>query len=347
MGGPLHILEVHSPTASLWDDYVGAHGQASIYHRYLWRALIEREFGCETHYFAAVDDAGRWRGVLPLARLRSLLFGDFMVSLPYFNYGGPLVSDPDADHRLMSHLQALAERLGVAHVEVRETRPRDDAWPVRTEKVEMVLDLADTPEAQWAVAGSKIRAQVRRPEREGARVSTGGAALLPDFYRVFSRNMRDLGTPVYGRSFFARMLGALDGTAELIVAYLGDTPAAAGLLLHHGQTTEIPWASSLREWNRTGINMYFYWQALCRAISRGSHRFDFGRSTVDAGTYRFKAQWGARPVPLYWHYWLAGGRALPGLNPSNPKFDLAIRLWRQMPVSMANVIGPRLVRRLP
>lgn len=330
-----------------WDAFVATRPDASAYHDYRWRGILDRAFGVPSWYLLARDAAGEVGGVLPLVRLKSLLFGDFLVSMPYLNYGGVLAADPGADAALVERAVALARELRVGHVELRETAPRGPGWPVRTDKVAMVLALAADPEAQFAALGAKLRSQVRRPEREGARVATGHLELLPDFYRVFARNMRDLGTPVYAPGFFRAILAGLGDAAELVVVYVGTEPAAAGFLVHHRDRTEIPWASSLREWNRIGVNMQLYWSVLKQAIARGSREFDFGRSTVDAGTYRFKAQWGAQPRPLYWHYWLPDGRPLPGLNPANPKYALAIQAWQRLPVWLANAVGPPIVRRLP
>jgi FemAB-related protein (PEP-CTERM system-associated) len=330
-----------------WDAFVAAHPEASAYHDYRWRGILDQAFGVPSWYLLARNGSGEVGGVLPLVRLRSLLFGDFLVSMPYLNYGGVLAADPAADAALVGEAVTLARQLGVGHVELRETAPRGAGWPARTDKVAMVLDLAGDAEAQFAALGAKLRSQVRRPEREGARVAAGHRELLPDFYRVFARNMRDLGTPVYWPGFFRAILAGLGDAAELVVVYVGAEPAAAGFLVHYRDRTEIPWASSLREWNRIGVNMQLYWSVLKSAIGRGSRQFDFGRSTVDAGTYRFKAQWGAKPRPLYWHYWLPDGRPLPGLNPANPKYALAIRAWQRLPLWLANVVGPPIVRRLP
>jgi serine/alanine adding enzyme len=346
MSSSVTVAEAGPESAAEWDRFVANSAGASIYHRYFWRDLMEAEFGCRTWYLAARDADGVLRGVLPLVGLKSLLFGHYLVSVPWFNYGGVLADDAAADEALMAAAGELAGRLGASHVEFRETRPREGR-PARTDKVAMVLELAPTADAQWSALGSKLRAQVRRPEKEGAVTTFGGAELVPDFYRVFARNMRDLGTPVYARSLFERVLAAPGAGAEIGLVSLGGRPVAAGLVLHHGEVTEIPWASSLREWNKVGVNMLLYWEILKRAIARGSRRFDFGRSTAGGGTYRFKAQWGARPVQLHWHYWLAPGREMPRLNPDNPKYELAIRMWRQMPVWAANIIGPRIVRALP
>lgn len=347
MPGDVQVVSVGDERATEWDGFVAAHPAASAYHGYLWRGVIRRSFGCETHYLMATSAGGRVSGVLPVARLKSRLFGDFLVSLPYFNYGGPLSDSQAADTALTDHAVALAKSLGVGHLELRERTERNGPWAVRTDKVAMVLDLQPTTDQQFAALGSKLRSQVRRPQREGVAVECGGLELLPKFYRVFARNMRDLGTPVYAVGFFETMLTLLGDAAEIVVVSVGAVPAAAGFLIHLRGRTEIPWASSVREWNPVGVNMLLYWEAIKAAISRGSTQFDFGRSTAGAGTFRFKAQWGAGPQPLYWHYWLADGRDMPALRPDNPRFSMAIRTWQRIPVWAANLLGPPIVRNLP
>ena len=346
MSSPVTVTEIGADAASQWDRFVAAQANASVYHAYQWREIVSREFGCESFYLLARDTTGAVCGVLPLVRLRSVMFGDFIVSLPYFNYGGSLADTPQADAALLTAATALAGRLGVSHIEFRDQQRRE-GWPVRTDKVAMLLELSGTPDEQWVAFGSKLRAQIKRPEKAGATTRIGGVELVPDFYRVFARNMRDLGTPVYARSLFRRIATALPEQARIAVVYLAGQPVAAGFTLRHGDRMEIPWASSLREFNREGVNMQLYWSVLKDAIEQGVRQFDFGRSSVDAGTYKFKAQWGARPRQLYWHYWLKPGHAMPNLTPNSPKYALAIRVWQRLPVWGANIIGPRNVRRLP
>lgn len=329
-----------------WDAFARTTPGGTIYHQLAWRRIITREFRWDTHYLAVHGTAGL-EGILPLVRLRSRLFGDFLVSLPYVNYGGTLATTGAADRLLLEAAVDLAKALGVSHMELREQAPREPAWPARTEKVGMQCSLAASADEHWSRLPAKLRSQVRRPEKAGATARSGGAELLPRFYAVFARNMRDLGTPVYGRSFFATIAAELPGHTEVVLAELDGAPVAAGLLLHFGGRTEIPWASSLRSANHLGVNMLLYWECLKRAIQRGSSVFDFGRSTRDSGTYRFKRQWGAEPVPMYWHYWLRGGGPMPRLNPSNPRYALAISAWQRLPLWVANTVGPRIVRNLP
>ena len=332
---------------SAWDEFVANNPNGTLYHTRAWQRIAAVAFGHEIYPICARDEQDRICGILPLVRIKSRIFGHFMVSLPYVNYCGALATDTETEVLLMNQACDLGRSLGVSHIEFRDRQLRDKNWAVRTNKVEMIADLAIDEDAQWKALTSKVRAQVRRPGREGAYTRIGRHELLDSFYSVFSHNMRDLGTPVYSRDLFDWMLRELGEQAEIVVVYLNEKPAASGILLHHGNTTEIPSASSLRQFNRFGVNMLLYWECMKRAIERGSCRFDFGRSSVDSGTFHFKKQWGAKPSQLYWHYWLKDGQALPSLNPNNPKYSLAISTWQRLPLWIANRLGPSVSRRLP
>lgn len=345
MNHPIHIAQLNAASAGAWDAYVENHAQASVYHRAIWRDVIGSVFGHASIYLYArgVDAI---LGVLPLVRLKSYLFGDYLVSMPYFNYGGAISDSPAVAQRLMDAAAERASELGCSHVEFRDVEPRP-SWDCRTDKVAMELALPTDPAALWSGFDSKLRAQVRKPQKEGAQFVYGGIELLADFYRVFARNMRDLGTPVYPKSFFQAILQAFPRQAAIALVRYRGRAVAAGFLLGHRDRLEIPWASSLREFNRVGVNMMLYAETLRTAIERGYRVFDFGRSTIDSGTYRFKKQWGCAPRPLYWHYWLAAGKELPRLNPDNPTYQWAIALWRRMPMFLANGLGPQIVKNLP
>lgn len=329
-----------------WNRYVQANPAASIYHRAEWRDLIQATFGHAGHYFMARTNDGRVTGILPLIHLNSRLFGNFMVSMPYFNYGGAIADHPAIEQQLIQAANDHAARLGVSHIEYRDDLPRE-GLPVRATKVNMILPLPQEKESLWKGFTPKLRAQIRRARREHPRVSCGGAEFLDDFYAVFARNMRDLGTPVYGRQFFSNILHTFPAQSRLMVMHLDKRPVAAGFLVGHRSTLEIPWASALRDVNHLGMNMLLYWSVLEFAVEQEYRQFDFGRSSRDSGTFRFKQQWGARPRQLYWHYWLNAGEELPALNPDNPKYALAINLWRRLPLAITNRLGPSIVKNLP
>jgi serine/alanine adding enzyme len=340
-------------SADQWNEFVRSRSEASAYHGYEWRQVVRRVFGCESYYLACWDHEDvqsgtrRITGVLPLARLKSALFGDYLVSLPFFNYGGVVAESARESQLLFGAAVDLAKRLGVSHMELRhEANVFPDA-PQRSDKVTMILPLPATADALWKSLPSKVRAQVRRPEREGATVDSGGRELVEDFYRVFAENMRDLGTPVYARRFFDTMLQTFPDRTRIFVVRLAGKPVAAGFVLGHAGTLEIPWASSLRHANALGVNMLLYWRILQYACESAYACFDFGRCTADSGTYRFKKQWGAQSRQLHWHYWLRSGDKVPVINHSNPKYRLAIATWQKLPLAVANLLGPMLSRSLP
>jgi FemAB-related protein (PEP-CTERM system-associated) len=332
--------------AAEWDAYAMSAPGASFYHRYRWRNVIRDVFDRDTFYFAA-RQGGRLCGVLPVVRLKSRFFGDFLISMPYLNYGGVVGDSAEIEQQLIARGSQLAQELGVAHLELRHRQPKSESLPVRTDKVTMLLDLPASAEALMKTLPSKLRSQVKRPQKEGAVAEHGGAELLNDFYAVFAENMRDLGTPVYPRRFFAAMLSAFPLETRIFVVRLAGAPVAAGFVIGDRGVLEIPWASSLRRANGVGVNMLLYWSMLEFACERGYATFDFGRCTVDSGTYRFKKQWGAQASQLYWHYWMREAGEPPRLNHSNPKYEAAVAAWRRLPLAVANRLGPLLIRNLP
>jgi FemAB-related protein (PEP-CTERM system-associated) len=217
----------------------------------------------------------------------------------------------------------------------------------RTDKVTMLLDLPDDPDHLWRAIGSKRRSQIKRPIREGVSFRLGHSELLNDFYKVFSLNMRDLGTPVYGKEFFEAILAAFTDETQVAVVYLEGTPVGGAFLLNHNGTMEIPWASTDRRFNRYGINMFMYWNILESAIKQGIQTFDFGRSSIESGTLKFKKQWGAKPKQLFWYYQLDSEKPIPQLNHSNKKLRLFIQAWKKLPLFIANRLGPFIVKDLP
>jgi len=346
MSGDPSITVVEDATPEAWDRYVDSQVAASAYHQWRWRGIFADAFGHETRYLAA-----RRRdtivGVLPLVLFRSRLFGRFIVSLPFVNYGGVVADDAMAADCLVKHAESIADRGGFDHLELRHReRGFPDLVP-KQHKVAMVLGLERTRDAAWDALDRKARNQVRKAQKSGLTASAGGAERLDDFYGIFARNMRDLGTPVYGRAFFDSVLRGCGESARVIVAEQNGTPVAAAITLSHRSTIEVPWASSLGEFRSLCPNHMLYWFIIEWAIEHHFEFLDFGRSTPDEGTFHFKRQWGALPSPLCWEYRLLRHAALPDQSPKNPKFRTAIEAWKRCPLWLTNTLGPHIVRSIP
>ena len=330
-----------------WDAYVGTQAAASVYHLSAWPRLLARVFRRDLRMLAATAEDGRVMGVLPVVGFRSRVFGTFAVSLPFVNYGGVLADDKVSEAALLDAAMSVARSWGASHLELRHTAQHFPQLQSKRHKVGMTMALQANPDAQWQALDRKLRNQVRKAEKSGLTVTIGGAADVQGFFEVFSRNMRDLGTPVYPRAFFDEMLKTFPEQARVFTVMHRGQPVASAVTQVFRETFEVPSASSLREFRTLCPNVLLYWEMVRFAVSAGLTRFDFGRSTPGDGTFAYKQQWGAEPHPLVWEYWTANGAQLPDRNRENPKFAAAIAAWQRLPVPFATALGPVISRNLP
>jgi len=330
-------IALYSGDAATWDAAVDGFAGATAAHLYAWKPLIEDVYQQECPYIAA-RRAGRITAVLPLVDVRSVLFGRSLVSMPYLNSGGPIGDNTDI-RALSEYAVELARSLRIGELEFRALRSLPIGLRSHSEKVGTVLDLPASIEELWKALGSKLRSQIRRPQKEGVEMRFGPDQVAP-FFRVFSRNMRDLGSPTHAARFFSAIAEKFGDRAWFGCAWLRNQPIAAGCGLQFGDEVEMTWASTIREFNSIAPNMLLYWTFMERAIQQGLRRFNFGRSTPGSGPHRFKLQWGGRDVPLHWYRWpdKAGGAPRQDSGP----MAIATRVWQKLPVPLATAIGARL-----
>ena len=266
--------------------------------------------------------------------------------MPYLNYGGPLGSD-DAVHALAAEAVAIAERDGVKLLELRSREPLPLDLPVSHRKITVVLDLpAAGSGALFDRFPAKLRSQVRRPAKEGVVVRFGRDQVAP-FFAVFARHMRNLGTPTQPRRLFEAIVEEFGDDAWFACAYLAERPIACGGGFRWGGEFELTWASALTAYNRVAPNMALYWAFLERAAGEGLTLFNFGRCTPGSGTHRFKRQWGGRDVRLHWYQRAAGAAEAHTPSPDDGAYSWGPRVWKWLPVAVANRLGPRIVRGIP
>jgi FemAB-related protein (PEP-CTERM system-associated) len=330
-----------------WESFGVRNAPIPLSYHPRWLRVLARGLG-QVPYCLEASEGGTTLGLLPVMLVRSVIFGRFLIGLPYLNYGGAMADDPAVASRLLDRAVELADELDVRFLELRHEHALEHPRLVTRagSKVHMRLNLPPTPGQLWDGLSAKVRNQVRKGTKSGLSVTWGGAQKLDEFHNVFSRNMRDLGTPVYGRRLFREIMSEFPDRAEYCIVRSGTTAAAAALLLHGRGITEVPSASSLRHLNHTCANMLLYWKLLERAIERRQSLFDFGRSSPESNTYRFKKQWGAAPFPAEWQHYVRKGGATD-LRPDNPRYDRLIRVWRCLPVRLTQWLGPIIVRGIP
>jgi FemAB-related protein (PEP-CTERM system-associated) len=338
----IQISEAAPQDAAAWNAFVDHHEHGSTFHRFEWRDVYRDVYGHETPYLMARRGADLV-GVLPLARVRSLLFGHYLVSSPFVSYGGP-IGDEASEYALSMHAAGMAN--GAKLVELRSRHAiRTDLTPV-TRKLTVLLDLVSNDyEATFKAFDGKLRSQIRRADREGLRVEFGPSH-LDAFHRVFAEHMRDLGSPAHGPRFFARLTEALGDRAWIGVAYLRDEPVASGYAIENGQEVEISWASSLRRHQKISPNMALYGAFIRRACERGFAVFNFGRCTPGSGTHKFKRQWGSRDEPLTWYQRSTGDNAAPPSGDAG-SYGTAVKIWQRLPLSITTPLGARLIGGVP
>jgi FemAB-related protein (PEP-CTERM system-associated) len=336
----------------LTDQYVLEHPRGLAYHLSAWEQAVEGSYGFKCYRLTAFT-GNRISGVLPLVRIRLPMMPGTLVSLPYCDAAGPLADTPQIEHQLISDALHLARTMGIKNLSIRSSAPMAGISPETTRhpgKVRMLLPLPDSAEKLLSSLKAKVRSQVKKPFKDGLVVKSGGLSLVDDFYPLFAENMRDLGSPVHARAWIRQILRCFGNRAVLFIVKLPDqTPAAGGILLCHPNMVSVPWASSLRRFNRWNPNMMLYWSFLKYAADNHYPIFDFGRSTPGEGTYSFKKQWGAVPSPLHWADFntldsleepaVQPVPSLSALSSDCAKRKLAESVIMKMPVSISRMVG--------
>ncbi|MBI4605069.1 MAG: FemAB family PEP-CTERM system-associated protein [Planctomycetes bacterium] len=323
-----------------WDRFVASQPEAGLGHLFGWKAVTERAYGKRAFFLAAVQGE-RWVGVLPLVHMKGPLAGNRLVSLPFLDAAGVLAASPPAAEALWRATLDLAREAGAKGIDLRALAPHGTPQ----DRATLLLRLPAGSEALWKSFSPKVRNQVRKSEKEGLRTEPAGRERLGEFYGVFARNMRDLGSPVHSLRFLQETFEAFGPKAKL---YL--TSDAAGrvvggaVALTFRSVRSVPWASSLREAFPSCPNHSLYWRILADTAEERLELFDFGRSHAGGGTYRFKTQWGTEPRPLLWSSYDSSGGQLPPKVYRPAEHPRLTWLWSRLPVWLATRLGP-LVRR--
>lgn len=336
-------VDLQTPVEA-WNEYV-ARRPGGLFHRAEWEQVFA-VYGLPFRRLAAVRE-GRVAGVLPLVWQRSLLFGNQWVSLPVFDVAGVLADDAEAQAALVEQAVAIAADSGAEVVLLRQAEPLGLSPHVRTDKSLLRLKLPADPDVLWSGIGSKVRNQVKKPLKNGLVAERGGVELLPHFFRVYSENMRDLGSPSHSRRFFRAVLDAFPNEAAIYVVWLNGAAVGAGFTMSNGDRLEIPWASSLRRFNRHCVNHLMYWHILEEACRDGFEWFCFGRSSYDSGPYRFKMQWGPEPVQLHWYYLAPNARAAAKASAMQQTYGWGTKVWRRLPLWLTRSVGPTIIAKVP
>ena len=340
----LSIHTLDDANAPAWDAFVIAHPHGTFFHRAAWADVIRRAFGHRTHYLSATRD-GVLTGVLPLARVKTMLFGDTLISVPFCVYGGPLAADPESAAALVDAAEQLLKQTGASAVEFRHREEVEGDWLERPDLyVTFRKPIEADDEKNLKAIPRKQRAMVRKGIQNAlSSVANHDTALL---HGIYAESVRNLGTPVFSRRYFSLLAEVFRDDCDVVTILDGENPIAS-VLNFYFRDEVLPYygggTSAAR--GRAG-NDFLYWEVMRRAAGRGCRLFDFGRSKLGTGSHDFKKNWGFMAEPLRYRYKLAPGASIPDHNPLNPKYRLFIAGWKKLPLPVANMVGPHIVRGL-
>jgi FemAB-related protein (PEP-CTERM system-associated) len=340
----LLVREMRSGDEARWDAFVLACPTATFFHRAGWKRAIESVFRHRT-FFLYAEAGGSIRAVLPLAEVKSRLFGHALVSLPFCVYGGVAGQDENAALALEAHAQQLAIELGVSHLELRNVAARHDDWPRQDLYVTYRKEILPDVEANMLAIPRKQRAMVRKGIKNGltSEIDTG----VERFFALYADNVLRHGTPALPRRWFETLAEVFGSDCETLTVLGPDGNPVSGVLSFYFRDEVLPYYAGDHTAARDlAANDFKYWELMRRACERGLRVFDYGRSKRGTGSFDFKKNWGFEATPLNYEYRLYKGDSIPQNNPSNPKYRAFIEIWRRLPVGLANRLGPHIVRSL-
>jgi len=334
---------LHSEDHARWDDFVSSCPEATFFHRAGWKDVIERAFGHRTHFLLA-ESAGAIEGILPLAEVKSFLFGHSLSSLPFCVYGGVAAKTERARVALDDAAVTLAEKLKVDHLEYRTISAFHPDWATKDLYVTFRRPIDPEPEKNLNAIPRKQRAMVRKGIKAGlqAEVDTD----TKRFFAAYSDSVHRLGTPVFSRKYFEILTDVFSKDSE-VVTITKDGQLVASVLSFFFRDEVLPYYGGGTRLAREGAgNDFMYWEVMRRACERGYKVFDYGRSKRGTGAFDFKKNWGFEPQPLQYQYKLVRSSTVPDHNPLNPKYRMFIAAWQRMPLALANLVGPYVVKNL-
>jgi FemAB-related protein (PEP-CTERM system-associated) len=339
----VQVRELQPVDVSRWDEFVSRCAEATFFHRAGWKSVIERAFGHRTRFLYA-EVGGRIEGVLPLAEVSSTLFGHALVSLPFCVYGGVAAASERARHKLDAAAVAYAETLRVDHLEYRSLVAHHSEWEHSDLYVTFRKAIDPDVEKNLQEIPRKQRAMVRKGIKVG--LKSGIEEGVERFFAAYSQSVHRLGTPVFSKRYF-RVLREVFGPECEVLTVTRDGELVASVMSFYFRDEVLPYYGGGTEQARDlAGNDFMYWELMRRACERGLRTFDYGRSKRGTGSFDFKKNWGFEPQPLKYEYRLVRGKRVPEVNPLNPKYRLAIKLWQRLPLSVANRIGPFIARNL-
>jgi FemAB-related protein (PEP-CTERM system-associated) len=341
----LEIQELGKKDEKEWDAFVRGQEDATFFHLIGWKNVIEKTYKHKSYYLIAKEE-GEIKGILPLFLMKSVVFGKKLISVPFCDYGGVCANDEQTKNLFIEEAKKITKEKCADYLELRQLHGNCCGVITKDLYFTLILDLKPDSDFLWMNFSKKVRNAIRKAVKSNL-VVTMGKEYINEFYDIFSKNMRDLGTPVHNFNFFKNILREFPNQANILITSYEEKIVGAMFLLQFKDAIYAPWVSSDRQYFHFNPNNMLYWEAIKYGCEKRFKYFDFGRSKWNSGTFRFKKPWGAIPKQLYYSYYLNTIDDVPNLDPSNPKYSKLTQIWKKLHIQVANIAGPKLRRNIP
>ncbi|WNM63990.1 FemAB family XrtA/PEP-CTERM system-associated protein [Candidatus Nitrospira neomarina] len=330
----------------LWDDFVDRSPQGTFFHLIGWKKVIEKTFGYRSCYLAAYDDCGIC-GCLPLFQVKNIICGNALISVPFGVTGGICADNSVAVNSLLHRAQELAEELGADYIELRQASPCGVDLPEKDLYVTFERELESDADKNMAAIPRKQRRMIRQGMKHDLVSSVNGKESIPLFYEIYAHSVHNLGTPVFPYKYFQCLMEIFEEKVRIHTVWHQETPVAAVLTFFYKNRVMPHYSGALKSYFHFAVNDFMYWELMKYGCEHGFTIFDFGRSKRGTGSFDFKRHWGFEPLPLPYQYSLHKQKEIPNVSPTNSKFKPFIALWKKLPLPIANIVGPHLIRYVP
>jgi len=342
----IEICQLTDSDAEIWNQYVDQSNDSTFFHLAQWKTIFDKVLGHRSCYLMA-KKGNKVVGVFPLVQVKSKLFGNALISVPFGVYGGAIADDESIYIALSERAVKLANELNVDYVEVREQQKsvvENEHWHEKNLYVTFQKELFDTEEENFKAIPRKQRAVVRKAIDNG--LTSEWDTDVNRFYAMYSESVRNLGTPVLSKKYYQALLDTF-GDKCRVLTILNKGVAVSSVLNFYFKDQVLPfYGGGPAEARACKANDFMYWELMRLSVAQGIKVFDFGRSKDGAGSYRFKKHWGFTPEPLHYRFHLINAKSMPDLSPVNPKYQMAIKYWQKLPLSVTHVVGPIIARNL-
>ena len=339
----VEILELEKKDEREWDEFVKKSNDSTFYHQIGWKNVVGKTYRHKPIYLMAKED-DELRGILPLFLMKSKFFGNKLVSVPFAPYGGICSYDNLTLNLLFDEAKTIRNELGVEYLEFRNCK-KYEVGSTNKSYFTLVLDLNSDSNFLWNSLRKSMRRYIRKA-RDNNFEFTIKSNDLKNFYNLYSKNMRDLGTPAHSYNFFENILREFPENTKIAMIRYEDNFIASLFLLNFKKTVIYGWGASDKRYLTMYPNYLLFWESIKHSCENGYIRFDLGRSMINEGTFLFKKGWGAKPKQLYYQYYLKGNHIVDS-SKSNPKRQMFAKLWKKLPVSIANALGSKLRKNFP